>query len=108
MSALKPSPNAVATVNGPGVLSVNRKPLIAAHCRIELRNAVSSPPVRSDSQPQPWRLKKPMPSSTDSMVAPSVLEIPRSLQNATRCCCGIDIVTQQRKPAKAINEKATL
>jgi len=48
-----------------------------------------------------------MPSSTDSMVAPSVLEMPRSLQNATRCCCGIDIVTQHRNPAKRIRANAT-
>ena len=49
-----------------------------------------------------------MPSSTDSMVAPSVAEIPRSLQNATRCCCGIDMVTQQRNPASAISTNTTL
>ena len=108
MSALKPSPNAVETANRPAASCVNRKPLIARHCRIELQNAVSTPPIRSDSQPQPWRLKKPMPSSTDSMVAPTVAEIPRSLQYATRCCCGIDMVTQHRKPASAIMTNTTL
>ena len=107
MSALKPSPKAVDTANKPTASWVNRNPLIAAHCRIELQNAVSTPPIRSDSQPQPWRLKNPMPSSTDSMVAPTVAEIPRSLQYATRCCCGIDMVTQHRKPASAINVNAT-
>ena len=101
-------PNAVATVNSPTVSWVNRKPLIAAHCMIELNNAVSKPPMRSDSQPQPCRLKNPMPSSTDSMVAPSVVEMPRSLQNATRCCCGIDMVTQHRKAANASMPNTTL
>ena len=48
-----------------------------------------------------------MPSSTDSMVAPTVAEIPRSLQYATRCCCGIDMVTQHRKPASAIMMNTT-
>src|SRR4029078_5986781 len=99
MSALKPSPNAVETANSPPGSCANRNPLIARHCRIELKNAVSTPPIRSDSQPQPWRLQQPMPRSTDSMVAPTVAEMPRSLQYATRCCCGIDIVTQHRNAA---------
>ena len=53
MSALKPMPNAVETANRPTASCVNRNPLIARHCRIELQNAVSTPPIRSDSQPQP-------------------------------------------------------
>src|SRR3954466_10786999 len=101
-------PNAVDTANNPTGSWANRNPLIARHCRIELQNAVNTPPMRSDSQPQPWRLKKPMPSSTDSMVAPRVVEMPRSLQNATRCCCGIDMVTQQRNDANASIPNTTL
>ena len=49
-----------------------------------------------------------MPSSSDSIVAPMVAEMPRSLQNATRCCCGIDMVTQHRNDAKASIANTTL
>ena len=49
-----------------------------------------------------------MPSSTESMVAPIVDDMPRSLQNATRCCCGIDMVTQQRNEASASMPNTTL
>ena len=55
--------------------------------------------MRSAIPPQNWRLTKAAPSSTDSMAAPCEAAMPRSLQSATRCCCGIDIGTQQQKAA---------
>src|SRR5262249_58181358 len=67
----------------------------------EQRDRVSTPPLRSEIAPQAWRLRKPAPSSSDNIAAPWVAEMPRSVQNATRCACGIDIVTQHRKAAAA-------
>ncbi len=42
-----------------------------------------------------------MPSNSDSITAPWVGLMPRSLQSATRCACGIDIGTQQKNAPSA-------
>ena len=55
--------------------------------------------MRSEIKPQIWRLKNAVPSSTDSIAAPWVGVMPRSLHSATRCACGIDIGMQQQKAA---------
>ena len=57
------------------------------------------PPIRSASQPQNCRPRNAAPSITESISAPCAGAMPRSLQNATRCTCGIAIGTQQRKAA---------
>ena len=64
--------------------------------------------MRSDSAPHTWRLKNAEPSSTDSIAAPCTGLMPRSLQNATRCACGIDIGTQQVKIAHICRVKTRL
>src|SRR5262245_66267127 len=74
----------------------------------ELRSAVDKPPMRSEIQPQIWRLSNPTPSRTDSMAAPTVADMPRSLHSATRCACGIDIVTQHRNAASERTPNTTL
>src|SRR5262245_33769312 len=64
--------------------------------------------MRSDTTPQTWRLITPAPSSTDSIAAPTVAEMPRSLHSATRWPCGIDMVTQHMNEAIAISANTTL
>ena len=68
---------------------------MAEHCQAEPISTVDSPPMRSEIAPQICRLTKAVPSSTDSIIAPTELAMPRSLQKATRCPCGIAIGTQQ-------------
>ena len=63
--------------------------------------------MRSEIAPQSWRQMKPVPSTSDSMAAPRVAEMPRSEQSATRCACGIDMVTQQRNEANASSANTT-
>src|SRR6266581_236981 len=108
MSALKPTPKAPATPNSPASSCVTRNPAIPAACSTELISSVSNPPIRSETAPQTWRLMKPTPRRTDSMTAPCVGVMPRSEQNATRCACGIDMVTQHRKAAIASIANTTL
>src|SRR5262249_61505772 len=83
-------------------------PAIPPPCMAELRSAVDKPPMRSEIQPQIWRLSNPTPSRTDSMAAPTVADMPRSLHSATRCACGIDIVTQHRNAASERRPNTTL
>src|SRR5215208_7902734 len=107
MSAPKPTPNAAETANSPASSCVTTKPAIADACSAEPQSNVSNAPMRSEIAPQNWRHKKPTPSTSDSMAAPRVAEMPRSLQSATRCACGIDIVTQHKKEANARSTNTT-
>jgi len=63
--------------------------------------------MRSDIQPQHCRLTKAVPSSSDSIAAPCAGAMPRSLQNATRCPCGMAIGTQQQNDASDSKASAT-
>src|SRR5439155_19703928 len=63
------------------------------------------PPMRSDTKPQNCRLMKEVPNSTDSIAAPCDARMPRSLQNAGKCACGMAIGTQQKMLAAAISAK---
>ena len=49
---------------------------MAIACNAELISAVSSPPTRSATKPQICRLTSPAPSSTDSIMAPRLAEMP--------------------------------
>jgi hypothetical protein len=69
---------------------------------------VPSPPIWSASHPQNNRLAKALASSTDSIAAPCAAEIPRSVQNATRCPAGIAIGTQHKNPAAQSSACTTL
>ena len=69
---------------------------------------VFSPPNRSEITPQTCRLAKAVPSRTDSTRAPVARLKPRSPQNATICCCGMAIGTQQSTPPRHISTKARL
>lgn len=80
---------------------------MATHCATELANSVSKPPMRSEIAPQICRLKNPAPRRRESIAAPCVAEMPTSVHSATKCACGIDIVTQQRKAAKASSANTT-
>ena len=86
----KPSPNAAATVNRPtSSASQERRHRRRLPGRADQHRG--RPPNRSAIAPQTCRLMNAVPSSTDSITAPNGGVKPRSLQNATRCCCGIDI-----------------
>ena len=61
--------------------------------------------MRSETQPQNCRLMKAVPSSTESIAAPCDASIPRSLQSAGRCSCGIAIGMQQKITATATSAK---
>ena len=69
---------------------------------------VFRPPSRSEMTPHTCRLAKAVPSRTDSTSAPVARLMPRSPQNATICCCGIAIGTQQSTPPMHISTKARL
>src|SRR5215831_14801702 len=99
MRPLKPNPNAAETANSPASSCVKTNPASAAAWQTEAAKIVKRPPTRSVSHPQNKRLKKALPSSTDSIRAPCAAEMPRSLQSATRCPGGIAIGVQHRKPA---------
>src|SRR5229473_6786628 len=64
--------------------------------------------MRSDIQPQNWRLMKAVPKSTESIAAPWDARMPRSLQNAGKCCCGIAIGMQQKMTATATSANTGL
>src|SRR5262249_8322870 len=96
---LKPSPNAAETEKSPASSWVNKKAAIASAWQAERRINVTSPPTRSASQPQNWRLIKAEACNTDSIAAPCAAGMPTSLQNATRWLCGKAIGTQQQNPA---------
>ena len=97
----KPKPKMAETVNSPYSFCVVRNRLIARAWQTDVASTVRSPPIRSASQPQNCRLKKAQASSSDSIAGPCEAVKPRSLQNATRCCSGMDMVTQQKKVAVA-------
>ena len=98
----KPSPKAATTVNSPVSLCVSSNAVIDAACQAEAISTVRRPPMRSEIAPQIWRLRKAVPSSTDSIAAPTARLMPRSLQKATRWPCGIAIGTQQSTAAAQI------
>ena len=66
---------------------------------------MARPPIQSDNQPQNWRLRNAIPSSSESMAAPLVAEILRSPQSAGKCVVGIAIGTQHRTEARQRSEK---
>ena len=61
---------------------------------------VRRPPMRSASAPQPGARGRPSQHDRQHGGAVRRGEMPMSLQNATMCACGIDIGTQQQKPAR--------
>ena len=77
-------PKAAATVNSPASSCVNSNAVIDAACHAEPISTVATPPIRSDIAPQICRLKNAVPSSTDSIIAPTERLMPRSLQKATK------------------------
>ena len=104
----KPSPKAAATVNRPASFWVYRKLSIDAACQADPISTVARPPMRSEITPQICRLRKAVPSSTDSIRAPIERLMPRSLQKATRWPCGIAIGMQHSTPAPHIIANTTL
>ena len=64
--------------------------------------------MRSASIPQNCRLMNAQASSTDSIAAPCVGAMPRSVQNATRCPFGTAIGMQQKNAAMQISASARL
>ena len=98
----KPSPKAAATVNRPASFWVSRNAVIDAACQAEPISTVASPPMRSEIAPQICRLRNAVPSSTDSISAPTERLMPRSLQKATRWPCGIAIGMQHSTAATHI------
>src|SRR6266487_6988354 len=64
--------------------------------------------MRSETQPQNCRLINAVPNSTDNIAAPCDARMPRSLQNAGKCACGMAIGTQQKMLAPAISAKTRL
>ena len=78
---------------------------MAAAWQAEPAKSVRRPPIRSATQPQNCRLTKAVPSSTESITAPRVGEIPTSVQRATRWLRGIAMGMQQRKDAKQSSAK---
>ena len=71
----------------------------ASACRLEPRSSVRRPPIRSHTQPDARRLTTPKPSMSDSIWAPRATPWPRSPQYATMWTWGIDMATQQLRPA---------
>src|SRR5512135_3215693 len=104
----KPRPKAAVTVKRPTSFWVSRKAVIARTCQLEPIKTVVRPPIRSEIAPQICRLRKAVPSSTDSISAPTDRLMPRSLQNATRWPCGIAIGIQHRTAAPHIIAKTAL
>src|SRR3954471_1138296 len=98
----KPSPKIAVTANRPISSCVLMIAMIERNCQSEPVSTVVSPPMRSEIQPHIWREKNAVASSSESIAAPCVGLIPRSLHNATRCDCGIDIGMQQQNAASDI------
>ena len=80
---------------------------MASACQPEPIRTVVKPPILSEITPQAWRLRNAVPSSIDNISALIVRLMPRSLQNATRCPCGIDIGMQHRIAATHIIANTT-
>ena len=104
----KPRPNAAETVNSPTSSWVNMNATMARIWNIDPVSAVLRPPMRSEIQPQNWRLTKAVPNSTDSIAAPCETRMPRSLHNAGKCACGIAIGIQQKMLATPIRANTRL
>ena len=81
---------------------------MAAACQADPISTVASPPMRSEIAPQICRLRNAVPSSTDSISAPTERLMPRSLQKATRWPCGIAIGMQHSTAAPHISANTTL
>src|SRR4029077_11885081 len=108
MMPAKPRPNAAETVNRPISSWVNMNAAMARIWQIEPVSTVLRPPMRSETQPQSWRLTKAVPNSTDSIAAPCDTRMPRSLHNAGKCACGIAIGIQQKMLAAPISANTRL
>src|SRR5947208_15197673 len=108
MMPANPKPKPAETVNKPISSWVNRNADMAAIWHADPASTVLRPPMRSETQPQNWRLTKAVPSNTDSISAPCEARMPRSLQNAGRCACGMAIGLQQKMQAAAINANTRL
>src|SRR5258707_6941265 len=104
----KPSPKAAATTNRPASFCVNRRAVIDTACQADPIRTVARPPIRSEITPQTCRLRNAVPSNTDSIRAPIDRLIPRSLQKATRCACGIAMGIQHSTPAAHIDANTAL
>src|ERR1035437_8482462 len=104
----KPRPKAAATVNSPTSFWVSRNDVMAAACQADPISTVASPPMRSEIAPQICRLRNAVPSSTDSISAPTERAMPRSLQKATRWPCGIAIGMQHSTAAPHISANTAL
>src|SRR5207245_2603385 len=81
------------------------KAVSAVAWQAEQTTRVNVPPARSEKAPQSWRLRNPLPRTTDSMAAPWDGAMPRSEQNATKCACGRAIGMQHRNAAAHNNPK---
>src|SRR6202790_135899 len=103
-----PSPKAGATTNRPGSFCVSRRAVIDAACQADPISTVARPPIRSEITPQICRLRKAVPSSTDSIRALVDRLIPRSLQKATRWPCGIAMGRQHITAAPHITANTAL
>src|SRR5262249_38243313 len=108
MMPAKPNPKAAETVNSPISSCVNMNAAMARGWKNEPGTTVGTPPMRSDTHPQNWRLMKAVPNSTDNIAAPCDARMPTSLQNAGKCACGMAIGTQQKMLAAAISAKTRL
>src|ERR1700744_785428 len=104
----KPSPKAADTMNRPASFCVSRKAVIDTACQADPIRTVASPPIRSEIKPQTCRLRNAVPSSTDSISALIERLMPRSLQKATRCPCGIAIGMQHSTAAAQIAANTAL
>src|SRR5690349_19568097 len=104
----KPSPKIAVTVKSPTSSCVTASAMTEKNCQIDPSSTVIRPPMRSEIAPHIWREKNAMKSSMESIAAPCVGLMPRSLHNATRCDCGIDIGMQQQNDATAIMANTTL
>src|SRR5262245_5681259 len=105
MTPLKPRPNAAETAKRPASSRVKTKAIKAAAWQVEAARMVKRPPMRSANQPQNSRLKKALPSRTESIAAPRAGTMPRSLHSATMWAGGIAIGVQHKNPAKQSSEK---
>src|ERR1700760_4305425 len=104
----KPRPNAADTANTPISFWVSRNPATATAWQADPTMTARSPPTRSASIPQNCRLMNAQASSTESIAAPCVGTMPRSVQNATRWPFGTAIGMQQKNAAMQISARARL
>src|ERR1051325_9346623 len=98
----KPNPKIAVTVKRPTSSCVSAMAAMVQNCHAEPISTVSNPPMRSEIHPHIWRDRNAIASSIESIAAPWVGLMPRSLQSATRWVCGIAIGTQQQSDATDI------